>query len=180
MRRFLTLLLAAFVVSVAPSAAEESFGYTYDGNPQDEAFRAVMQALFDEQGRAPEVQQSQCAVRPAGEAKKLEAKFRKKHGLPAETALSYASCEVVTSEICHRSFYSGKDKCNAGEADLFFDVTFDEGGNSAKSRAQLAFFSKKGRAVGKIVQIFSYDYTLAKTEEGWKVTGKTFVKMFDL
>jgi hypothetical protein len=177
---FVAALLLA--VSAAPvSARAEPLNYTYPGNPVDAEFRAIAQALFEDHAGWPEISAADCSIKDAGAAKKLEDAFRKARQLPAGTPLHYASCEVISAEICHRSFYSGTDKCSAGDADMYFqEIDVAVGGTNATAVGLLAYFGKKGRQSGKVVQIFTYEFGLTKEAEEWRVAGKEFKKMSDL
>lgn len=180
MRLAFCAMVTGLTLLAAPSLAQD-YKYTYEGASHDAAFRSVAQALFADQARAAPTVSSSCDMRAAGKSKKAEDRFRKEYGVAPETQLYYASCEVVLREICHRSPFSGRDKCSSGDADLFFEtITVNEASDRAASRVLVAFFSKKGRAAGRIGQVFYYDYTLLKTEAGWLVTGRNFVRMLDL
>lgn len=180
MRLAFGVIAVSLMVLAAPACAQD-FKYTYDGASHDAVFRSVAQALFADQARAAVTVSSACDMRAAGGNKKAEDAFRKANGVAPGTQLYYASCEAVLREVCHRSFYSGKDKCSAGDADVFFEtISLNQSPEQAASRVLVAYFMKKGRAAGRIAQVFYYDYSLMKTEAGWLVTGKKFVKMSDL
>lgn len=175
---------AAFLFSllaIATPAAARELTYTYDVSPDDALFRDLAEATFARFKREPGVISADCRIMPANFNKKSEGKFRKRHGLPPDTTLYVADCEVQTAEMCERSALKGTMKCYEGDAEFYVEkLDVADSGDRATAKTMLAFSGPKGRQSKRIVNIFYYHFPLTKSASGWEAGPREFRIMGDL